>query len=138
MFQLTMGPGMNLGFPDVCLTPIPTPVGPVPTPIPYPDINIPVASAPAAYNILTVCMPVINQMSHGLMSNGDEPGLMGGVITHLEDGQTAYELGCFTIFVDGPPSQRMTSVTGQNALVMLPNAPGMSLLPTQVTVLTLG
>jgi len=133
-----MGPGMNLAFPDVCITPIPSPVGPIPTPLPYPDMNIPVTSAPAAYNILTVFMPVINQLSMGMVSNGDEPGAMGGVVSHLEDGQTDYELGCFTIFVDGPPSQRLTSVTGQNALGMLPNAPGMCIAPTQTTVLTLG
>lgn len=134
MFQLTMGPGMDLGFPDVCITP----VGPVPTPIPYPDVAMSVTSAPAAYNVLTVCMPVINQLSMGLVSNGDEPGVMGGVVSHLIDGQADYELGCFTIFVDGPPCQRLTSVTGQNALAKLPNAPGMCIVPSQVTVLTLG
>ena len=134
MFQLTMGVGMDLGFPDVCITP----VGPVPTPIPYPDIAMSATSAPAAYNILTVCMPVLNQMSMGLISFGDEAGVMGGVVSHLIDGQTDYELGCFTIFVDGPPCQRLTSITGQNALVELPNAPGMCIVPSQTTVLTLG
>ena len=49
-----------------------------------------------------------------------------------------YLLGCFTIFVDGPPAQRLTSITGQNALGLLPNAPGMTLVPSQFTVLTLG
>ena len=138
MFMLTMGAGMNLGFPDVCITPIPTPVGPVPTPLPYPDINMSVVSAPAAYNVLVDCMPAINQMSKGLMSNGDEPGVLGGISSHLIDGQTEYFVGCFTIFVDGVPAQRLTSVTGQNSVGMLPNAPGTCLAPSQVTVLALG
>ena len=138
MFMLSMGAGTNFGFPDVCLTPIPSPAGPIPTPLPYPDINMSATTAPAAYNVLVDCMPSINQLSMGLMSNGDELGTMGGVVSHLFDGQTEYIVGCFTILVDGIPAQRLTSVTGQNSVGMMPNAPGMSVAPSQVTVLTLG
>ncbi len=134
MFQLNMGCGMDFAFPDVCLTP--TPVGPIP--IPYPNMAYSVTSAPAAYNILVECMPALNQLSEGLVSVGDQPGVALGVVSHLEAGETAYLLGCFTIFVDGPPAQRLTSVTGQNAMGMLPNAPGMCAVPSQFTVLTLG
>jgi len=134
MFMLSMGAGMDLGFPDVCLTP----AGPAVVPIPYPDIAVTATTAPAAYNVTVDCMPTVNQLSMGLMSNGDEPGILGGVASHLIDGQTEYIVGCFTILVDGIPAQRLTSVTGQNALGMLPNAPGMCLCPSQVTVLTLG
>jgi Toxin PAAR-like domain len=136
MFMLSMGAGMDLGFPDVCLTPAP-PI-PSPVPIPYPDVAVSATTAPAAYNVLVDCMPSINQMSMGLVSNGDEPGIAGGVSSHLIDGQARYEVGCFTILVDGVPAQRLTSVTGQNSMGMLPNAPGMCLCPSQVTVLTLG
>jgi len=59
-------------------------------------------------------------------------------VSHLIDGQTEYFVGCATILVDGVPAQRLTSVTGQNCLAKLPNAPGMCLCPSQVTVLTLG
>jgi len=134
MFRLTMGAGMDLGFPDVCLTPY---VGGV-IPVPYPDIAMTSTSAPAAYNVLVDCMPTINQLSMGLMSNGDEAGIAGGILSHLIDGQTTYMVGCFTILVDGVPAQRLTSVTGQNSLGMFPNASGICLLPSQVTVLTLG
>ncbi|MFO7876237.1 MAG: DUF4150 domain-containing protein [Desulfovermiculus sp.] len=134
MFQLTMGAGMDMAFPDVCLTP--SPVGPLP--IPYPDMAFSVTSAPAAYNVLTECMPTLNQTSEGLVSVGDQPGVLLGVVSHLEAGEAIYLLGCFTIFVDGPPAQRLTSVTGQNTMGMLPNAPGMCSVPSQFTVLTLG
>lgn len=134
MFMLTMGAGMDLGFPDVCITP----VGPVPTPIPYPDIAMTATSAPAAYNVLVDCMPSINQMSEGLVSLGDDTGVMGGVVSHMISGETMYIVGCLTILVDGIPAQRLTSVTGQNAMGVMPNAPGMCLCPSQVTVLTLG
>jgi hypothetical protein len=133
MFQLNMGCGMDLGFPDVCLTPVVVPV-----PVPYPDMAFSVTSAPAAYNILVDGMPALNQLSEGLVSVGDQPGVLLGVVSHLEAGEAEYLLGCFTIFVDGPPAQRLTSVTGQNALGLLPNAPGMTLVPSQFTVLTLG
>lgn len=134
MFMLSQGAGMNLGFPDVCLTP----AGPAVVPVPYPDINMTATTAPAAYNVLVDCMPSINLLSMGLMSNGDEPGVLGGVVSHLFDGQTEYMVGCFTILVDGVPAQRMTSVTGQNAVGKMPNTPGICLAPSQVTVLTLG
>ena len=133
MFQLNMGCGMDLGFPDVCLTPVVVPV-----PVPYPDMAFSVTSAPAAYTILIDCMPALNQLSEGLVSVGDEPGVLLGVVSHLESGEAEYLLGCFTIFVDGPPAQRLTSMTGQNAMGLLPNAPGMTIVPSQFTVLTLG
>jgi len=134
MFMLSQGAGMNLGFPDVCITP----VGPVPTPVPYPDINMSAATAPAANNILVDCMPSINQLSMGLVSFGDCAGVLGGVVSHQMNGQVKYLMGCTTIFIDGAPAQRLTSTTGQNSLAMLPNTPGMCICPSQVTVLTLG
>ncbi|HOT02492.1 MAG TPA: DUF4150 domain-containing protein [Acidobacteriota bacterium] len=133
MFMLSMGAGMNLGFPDVCLTPIV-----VPTPIPYPDMQFSATSAPAAYNVLVDCMPAVNQLSIGTVSVGDNGGVLLGVVSHMMSGQTEYLVGCITIMVDGVPAQRLTSVTGQNCLAVLPNAPGVSLVPSQVTVLTLG
>ncbi len=134
MFMLTMGEGMDLGFPDVCITP----VGPVPTPIPYPNIAESVTTAPAVYNVLIDCMPVINTLSEGLVSEGDDTGVEMGAVSHLISGQTNYEVGCFTIMVGGMPAQRMTSITGQNSMAKMPNGPGMCLVPSQVTVLSLG
>ena len=133
MFALTMGAGVDFAFPDVCLTPIVVPV-----PVPYPNISETITTQPAADNITIDCMPVINLMSMGLVSEGDEPGVLLGVVSHLESGQTDYSLGCFTIFMDAAPCQRLTSLTRQNCLVELPNAVGMTIAPSQVTVLTLG
>lgn len=134
MFALTQGAGMDLGFPDVCLTPI----GPVPVPVPYPNIAESATTAPAVYNVLMDCMPTLNQASLGLISEGDEPGIGLGVVSHLESGQTEYQVGCITIMADGMPVQRLTSVTGQNCLAAMSNAPGMCVCPSQCTVLTLG
>ncbi|MDL2216603.1 DUF4150 domain-containing protein [Desulfovibrio sp. OttesenSCG-928-M14] len=133
MFALSMGVGMDLCFPDVCLTPAPAPV-----PIPYPNVAMSATTAPMAFNVLTECTPTINMMSKGLVSMGDQPGVALGVASHLEAGQTAYEVGCFTIIIGGAPAQRMTSVTGQNCMGVMPNGIGACLVPSQVTLLTLG
>lgn len=129
-----MGAGMDLGFPDVCITPM----GIVPVPLPWPDEAETITTAPAAYNVLIDCMPVLNTLSIGLVSLGDDAGILLGVVSHMISGEVIYEVGCFTIFVDGLPAQRLTSITGQNALFILPNAPGMCIVPSQVTVLSLG
>jgi hypothetical protein len=125
---------MDLAFPDVCLTP----VGPVPVPTPYPNMAMSAATAPMVVNVLTECTPSINMASMGLVSLGDQPGVLLGLISHLEAGQTSYMVGCATIMVGGAPAQRLTSVTGQNCLGVLPNAVGACTVPSQVTVLTLG
>lgn len=134
MFALSMGVGSDLCFPDVCLTP--SPVGPVP--IPYPNIAMSAATLPAAFTVLTECTPTLNMMSKGLVSMGDQPGVALGVVSHLEAGQTSYEVGCFTIMIGGAPAQRLTSVTGQNCMGVMPNGVGVCLVPSQVTLLTLG
>ncbi len=134
MFQLTMGPGMNMGLPDVCKTPSVS--GTIP--IPYPNSSFSTVSVPAVYNVLVGCMPAVNMMSMGTVSVGDQAGVMGGVADSMIAGQTNYNVGCFTIFVGGALAQRMTSITGQNSMGKTPNCPGMSLTPSQVSVLTLG
>ncbi len=134
MFMLTQGAGMDFGFPDVCKTPIP----PAVVPIPYPNMAMTATTAPAAYTVLTDCMPSLNQMSQGLVSVGDQPGVLLGLVDQMISGGTFYIVGCITILVGGAPAQRLTSVTGQNAMGKSPNAPGACIVPSQVTVLTLG
>ena len=133
MFALSMGVGMDMGFPDVCLTPVPAP-----TPIPYPNMAMSASTMPMAFTVLTECTPTLNMMSKGLVSMGDQTGVAMGVASHLVGGQTSYMVGCFTIIMGGAPAQRLTSVTGQNCMGVMPNGPGVCLVPSQVTLLTLG
>lgn len=129
-----MGGGMSLGFPDVCLTP--TPAGPIP--IPYPNMATGATANPmtTALTVLTDCMPSLNQMSQTMISMGDNAGVNMGVASGLVMGPQEFILGSFTVLKEGAPAQRMTSITGHNGLSM--NAPGISLVPSQVTVLVLG
>jgi hypothetical protein len=134
MFQQTMAGGMNLGFPDVCLTP--TPIGPLP--IPFPNITTGATTNPTttALTVLTDGMPSLNQMSMIPISNGDNMGVNLGVASGLVMGPTEFILGSITVMKEGAPAQRLTSITGHNGVSM--NAPGVSLVPSQVTVLVLG
>jgi len=134
MFQLTNAGGMNLGFPDVCLTP--TPVGPIP--VPYPNTTTGATANPAttALTVLTDGMPSLNQMSMIPISNGDNAGVNMGVASGLVMGPTEFILGSVTVIKEGSPAQRLTSITGHNGVSM--NAPGVALAPSQVTVLVLG
>ena len=134
MFQSTSGGGMNMGFPDVCLTP--TPVGPIP--VPYPNVSTGATANPAttALTVLTDGMPSLNQMSMITISQGDNPGVNLGVASGMVMGPTEFILGSLTVFKEGAPAQRLTSMTGHNGLSM--NCPGTTLVPSQVTVLVLG
>jgi hypothetical protein len=134
MFQSTMGGGTCLGTPDVCQTP--SPVGPVP--VPYPNTAMNATSNPltVALTVLTDCMPSLNQMSQSLISMGDNAGVAMGVASGMVMGPQSYVLGSITVLKEGAPAQRLTSITGHNGLSM--NCPGVSLVPSQVTVLVLG
>ncbi len=138
MFALTLGEGMCLGFPDVCITPIPSPAGPIPTPLPYPNTSESATCPDPAVNVLAECMPVINQMSSIAVSEGDDTGVEGGIVSHDISGETVFILGSLTVMADGLPIQRLTSITGQNAMGVLPNAPGACLVPSQFVMLVLG
>ncbi|MEW6262840.1 MAG: DUF4150 domain-containing protein [Thermodesulfobacteriota bacterium] len=135
MFQSTMGGGMSLGFPDVCNTPA---AAGAPVPIPYPNISTGAVANPAtaAMTVLTDCMPSFNQATEILISNGDEAGVMMGVASGMIMGPTEHILGSFTVLTGGSPAQRLTSMTGHNGLSM--NCPGVTLVPSQVSVLVLG
>jgi hypothetical protein len=134
MFMLSMGAGMDMAFPDVCLTP----AGPAVVPVPYPNTAMSSASAPVVANVLVECTPALNMTSKGLVSMGDQAGVLLGAVSHMMSGQTSYNVGCFTSMVGGAPAQRLTSVTGQNCMGVMPNSVGACIAPSQTTVLTLG
>jgi hypothetical protein len=113
---------MNFGFPDVCLE------GPVP--IPFPNISETEMALPTAPNILVEYTPIQTVLSWVVMSEGDI-GL--GVASGMCMGPTIPLMGSFTVLSEAMPTTRMTSMNLQN----LSNAPGMSLVPGQFTLLLL-
>ena len=129
MFANTQMGGMNMGFPDVCLTP----AGPAVAPIPYPNIAMGPKGVPAAYNVLMGMAPAHNMSTVIPLSNGDNAGVATGVASGTVMGPTRHLTGAFTVLVKGMPLTRLTSASLQNST----NCPGMRIVPSQVKVLVL-
>ena len=123
--------GMDMGFPDVCLTPAPP--SPVPVPIPYPNIAMGPMGIAAAYNVLFMGGPAHNLSTTVPMTNGDNAGLALGVASGTVMGPSRHLTGSFTCLVNGMPLSRMTSMSLQNST----NCPGMRIVPSQTQVLLL-
>lgn len=129
MFANTQMMGMDMGFPDVCLTP--SPVGPVP--IPYPNIAAAPMGVPAAYKVLFMCAPAHNMSTSIPLTNGDNAGVATGVASGIVMGPSRHLTGAFTVLVGGMPATRLTSTSLQNST----NCPGMRTVPSQTKVLLL-
>ena len=129
VFQNTQMMGMNLGFPDVCLTP----VGPAIVPIPYPNIALGPTAIPSQVKVFTLVMPVHNMLTTIPLTNGDNAGVAMGVASGLIMGPSRHILGSFKVFVGGPPVTLMLRPTIQNNT----NAPGITLVPSQPKVIVL-
>jgi hypothetical protein len=120
---------LDFAFPDVCLVPV---LG-VPTPLPFPNIALSFADIPAQFEVIIGGGLAENLVTVGTMSNGDQPGVEGGVVSHLFMGPFRSLLGSIKLFVGCIPCTHTFGIVGQNGL--LPNAIGVSLTPAQITVL---
>lgn len=127
MFANAQQGGMDLGFPDVILTP--TPAGPIP--MPFPNVSEGPLKLPAAYNVLTGGTPSHNLSSMSPITEGDAVG--AGAVSGTVIGPGRHVTGSFTYLVGGMPATRMTSVSLQNTI----NCPGVALVPAQLSVLVL-
>jgi hypothetical protein len=128
MFANSQMMGIDMGFPDVCLTPTPAPV-----PVPYPNIAAGPMGVPASYNILFMGTPAHTMATTVPLTNGDNAGVALGVASGLVMGPSRHLTGSFTTLLTGMPATRMTSASLQNST----NCPGMRLVPSQVKVVIL-
>lgn len=124
-------PGLLMGFPDVCKTP----VGPVIVPLPYPNIAMTPTTISTQMTVFTMCMPSHNITCDAPLTMGDEPGVLMGLISQLDMGTAQCETCSTNLFLGGPPATKLTSMTGQNGIV--PNAPGAVISPSQTVFLSL-
>ena len=127
--------GINMAGPDVCLTPIPSSVGPVPTPMRCSDIAVTATAIPSAVNVLALAMANHNMMTITPMSNGDNAGLMMNPLSGMVMGPQKQLLGRVKIFMGGSPANEMLGLSSQNG--MMPGAFGETLSPSQVKVMFL-
>lgn len=134
-FLKTQMTGLDMAMPDVCLTPVPTPAGPVPTPIPYPNIAMPMTAVPSQFSVLVMAMPAHNMMTVTPVSNGDNAGVNMNPLSGMVMGPTRSMMGSTNVMMGGLPATKMLSPTGQNG--MSPGAFGASLAPSQVKVMSL-
>ena len=129
MFANSQMMGMDMGFPDVCLTP--SPAGPVP--IPYPNMAMSPTAVPSVTNVLVMGSPVHNMSTSTPMTNGDNAGVGSGVASGTVMGKSRHLTGAFTVLVDGSPWTRLTSASLQNGT----NCPGVRMVPSQTIVMLL-
>jgi len=129
MFANTQMMGMDMGMPDVCLTP----AGPVMVPIPYPNIAMGPTAIPNQTIVLIMAMPAHNLGTIIPLTNGDEAGVGLGVASGMIMGPSRHLTGSFSVLYDGMPATRLTSMSLQNST----NAPGVRMVPSQTIVLLL-
>jgi len=122
--------GQNFGMPDVCLTPAPP--SPSPVPIPYPNMaQLPMA-IPNQLKVLISFMPAHNLGTTIPLSNGDEAGVSGGIMSGTIIGPSRHLKGSIKVFYGGMPATRLLDTAMQNST----NVPaGMTIVPSQTKVL---
>jgi hypothetical protein len=129
MFMNSQMAGMDLAFPDVCMTP----AVPAPIPVPYPDIAMSPTAVPNQTKVFIMAMPAHNLGTTVPMTNGDNGGLLTGVASGTVMGPSRHTTAAFTVLIAGMPATRLTSMTIQNST----NAVGARIVPSQTKVLVL-
>ncbi|BET96738.1 MULTISPECIES: DUF4150 domain-containing protein [Xenorhabdus] len=126
MFANTQGGGMDIAVPDVCLTPMFTPV-----PVPYPNMAQGTTGISNATNILFMGCPAHNLATTIPMTTGDNSGVNGGVAAGTVMGNARHVMGANSVLIKGSPATRISSSTMQNST----NAMGSRIVPSQTKVL---
>src|SRR5690349_3171118 len=123
------GGGMCMGFPDVCKTPAPP--SPSPIPIPYPNMAQCSTATKESQKVKIANMGALTKESEMPSSNGDEPGVAGGVSSSVNMGKCCYKMGSSKVKIEGKDAVHLTSMTSMNK----DNFPaGMQIAPSQVQV----
>jgi uncharacterized Zn-binding protein involved in type VI secretion len=116
MFALTLKGGMATSTaPDVCKIPAP-PAGPIPTPL----VNIfqlnMANPSTASKKVIMDGSPALNAQTKILLSNGDEPGVAGGVISSrfIGPGSFSPATASIKVMIEGKPAIAMGAMTFHN------------------------
>ena len=126
----TMG-GMAMGFPDVCKVPAP-PAPPIP--VPFPNIAQVAMATGTSTKVMIMNMPAVVQGAKVPMSNGDEAGVAGGVVSGMNMGPVEFKMGSSKVKFEGKAACTLTSMTAHNGSNA--NFPaGAQIAPSQAKVL---
>lgn len=103
--------GLSMVFPDVCKTPAP-PAPPIP--IPYPNIGKSSDTSMGPMKVKTDGqMPMVKGAKY-MMSAGDEPGSLMGVMSNMVKGECEYLLYSFDVKFEGKNVCRMGDMLWHN------------------------
>lgn len=132
MFVNSQGPlpGMDLSAPDIFL--LPTPVGPIPTPLV--SVGFRATEIPTNFRCLIMCMPSHNMMDAAPVTiSGPGPGVASGMVCSASRNVK----GSMKLLIQAMPATRaLLDPTLQNG--MSPNSIGVTVMPSQFRVLSLG
>lgn len=125
------GGGTCFAFPDVCKTPAP-PGSPVP--VPYPNVGQVLQSTGTSTKVKICQKPAVTKKSKMNMSQGDEAGVVGGVVSNRNMDKVQYRKGSGKVKIQGQEAEFLSAMTGQNGSNA--NMPaGNQVAPSQVKVL---
>ena len=114
MFALTLQGGTCMSTPpDVCKTPMPPGA---PTPMPYVNIfqcNMALPNT-ACSKVFISGSPALNVKSQTAISNGDEPGVVGGVVSSKFIGKGEFIKGSMKVQLQGKAAVSQGALTKHN------------------------
>ena len=128
----TTAGGDAFGAPDACVTP--DPAKGVPEPVPYTNRSSLAIAEGTAPNVFVEVMPVVTLTSTLPSSTGDEPGVLGGVVSKVVMGPARFSQASSKVFAAGSPVVHLGCATAQNGLA--PNLPGALVTVAQGKVFT--
>ncbi|WP_437597409.1 DUF4150 domain-containing protein [Sorangium sp. So ce590] len=122
-FAVTSGGGLDFGAPDVCL----------PGPVPYPNSALKASAISPEYTVIFVRGPAHTLATSIPISIGDNPGVLGGVVSHRFMGPSRRLVPYPKLLVRNKPAVRLGATGIQNQI----NTNGTTIVPSQVKVLLL-
>ncbi|MGH7978088.1 MAG: PAAR-like domain-containing protein [Limisphaerales bacterium] len=123
--------GQAFGFPDVCKTPAP-PAPPIP--IPYPNLGMMQQMTKTATKVKMGGMLAVIETSEISMSQGDEAGTVGGVVSGKNMDKIVIKKGSAKVQIEGKGCAYLTCLTTHNGANA--NMPaGKQIAPSQVQVM---
>ena len=130
MFAATMQGGTCFAFPDTCNTP----AGPIVVAIPYPNIGMLALGLGTTVKVLIMYMPAYTAGSKLPMSQGDEAGSVGGLMSGMIMGEVAFRTQSSKVSFQGQKAVLLTCMSAHNGASA--NAPaGVIVAPSQAVVL---
>jgi carboxyl-terminal processing protease len=100
------GAGMNLCFPDVCLTP------PMGVPVPYPNMAMNATTVPFAIKTFFTFLPALNMGSIAPLTLGDQAGAMSPFM-----GPGMCTMGNPLVFIEGLPGTNLLCPASGNNMI---------------------